>query len=176
MAFLAPAVVYFGGNAALVTGSTGLANLIGFSASGPIAGSVAALAQAFVGNVAAGSTFAAVQSMAMGGAGAATMAGAAVGVGVVAAPLVLFGGGAYALNRLRRRRDNRRDNGDGKTKNEKKVPTLESEGAPGHESGELEEGSESESEIEPMDTEESDTEDRVIVISREGSAYFHEAK
>ncbi|KAK0470045.1 uncharacterized protein EV420DRAFT_1634481 [Desarmillaria tabescens] len=42
--------------------------LVGFSAAGPVAGTFAAAAQSGIGNVAAGSTFAVVQSMAMGGA------------------------------------------------------------------------------------------------------------
>lgn len=41
---------------------------MGFSAAGPVVGSLAAAAQASVGNVAAGSTFAACQTMAMSGA------------------------------------------------------------------------------------------------------------
>ncbi|KAN0125531.1 hypothetical protein V8E52_000738 [Russula decolorans] len=40
---------------------------IGFSAAGPVAGSFAAVLQAGTGNVAAGSMFAAAQSIAMGG-------------------------------------------------------------------------------------------------------------
>ena len=42
-----------------------IAGLLGFSAAGPVAGSLAAGAQAYVGNVAAGSVFAAVQALAM---------------------------------------------------------------------------------------------------------------
>lgn len=42
-----------------------LLGAIGFSAAGPVAGSMAAGAQAFVGNVAAGSFFAAAQAAAM---------------------------------------------------------------------------------------------------------------
>ncbi|KAH8980745.1 hypothetical protein EDB86DRAFT_2978725 [Lactarius hatsudake] len=42
--------------------------LIGFSAIGPVAGSIAAGSQAAIGNVAAGSLFATLQSIAMGGA------------------------------------------------------------------------------------------------------------
>ncbi|RDB27540.1 hypothetical protein Hypma_003816 [Hypsizygus marmoreus] len=44
--------------------------LIGFSAGGPIAGSIAAAWQASIGNVVAGSVFALLQSIAMTGAGA----------------------------------------------------------------------------------------------------------
>lgn len=60
--------------------------VIGFGAAGPVAGSIAALIQSSIGNVAAGSLFAMAQSVAMGGAlpllGYAT--GAAAGGAVVA--------------------------------------------------------------------------------------------
>ncbi|WVQ81252.1 hypothetical protein IAT38_003374 [Cryptococcus sp. DSM 104549] len=66
---------------------TPLLGLAGFSATGPVAGGLAAGAQGafYSGNVLAGSVFATLQSAAMGGAGAAAVAsGATVGAGVVA--------------------------------------------------------------------------------------------
>jgi len=42
-----------------------LLNIFGFSAAGPVAGSLAALYQAYIGNVAAGSLFALAQAAAM---------------------------------------------------------------------------------------------------------------
>ncbi|RZF35497.1 hypothetical protein LSTR_LSTR010188 [Laodelphax striatellus] len=61
---------------------------LGFSAVGPVAGSVAAGAQAAVGSVAAGSAFAAVQSVAMTTAAVSTPWLAAIGASIMGA----FGG------------------------------------------------------------------------------------
>ncbi|KAI0289369.1 hypothetical protein BC826DRAFT_1107084 [Russula brevipes] len=60
---------------------------IGFGAAGPIAGSVAAVWQASIGNVAAGSLFAVAQSIGMGGAisSIVTAIGASVGAASAAA-------------------------------------------------------------------------------------------
>ncbi|ORY68697.1 uncharacterized protein BCR38DRAFT_482188 [Pseudomassariella vexata] len=57
--------------------------LLGFGGLGPVAGTFAAMAQAGIGNVAAGSLFATLQSAGMGGAGAAMVQtlGAATGFG-----------------------------------------------------------------------------------------------
>ncbi|EIN11530.1 hypothetical protein PUNSTDRAFT_131693 [Punctularia strigosozonata HHB-11173 SS5] len=67
--------------------------LVGFGAAGPVAGGIAAGIQAGIGNVAAGSLFAACQSVAMGGALPATWAaiGGLIGGGAAA--------GAAAANR-----------------------------------------------------------------------------
>nr|XP_018916052.1 PREDICTED: uncharacterized protein LOC109043325 [Bemisia tabaci] len=66
MGFLTWAVVSVVGGAVAMTGvGLPVAGLLGFSAAGPVAGSLAAGAQAYVGNVAAGSAFAAVQALAM---------------------------------------------------------------------------------------------------------------
>ncbi|KAG8316575.1 hypothetical protein J6590_047717 [Homalodisca vitripennis] len=67
MGLLAFAVVTGVGSAiiALPVLAPAVLPLIGFSAVGPVAGGLAAGAQAFVGNVAAGSTFATLQAMAM---------------------------------------------------------------------------------------------------------------
>ncbi|CAD8214114.1 unnamed protein product [Paramecium pentaurelia] len=67
------------GTGTVVT-KAGLA-IYGFSSIGPVAGSMAAAAQASVGNVAAGSLFALAQGTAMAGIG--TIALPAVGVGAV---------------------------------------------------------------------------------------------
>jgi len=79
-AFLAPVVL-----------TAGL-GVIGFSAVGPVAGSIAAGLQAGIGNVAAGSLFAMAQSAAMGGAvsSVVTAAGALGGGGAAAAAAVLI--------------------------------------------------------------------------------------
>ncbi|EXX63676.1 hypothetical protein RhiirA5_359232 [Rhizophagus irregularis] len=66
MGLLAAAVVYVVGGAAIAVGAGPVAaGLFGISQSGIVAGSVAAGAQAFVGNVAAGSVLAQLTSMAM---------------------------------------------------------------------------------------------------------------
>ena len=60
--------------------------MIGFGAAGPVAGSIAAGIQAGIGNVAAGSLFATLQSAAMGGFGVAIVSGTVeAGAGVLAA-------------------------------------------------------------------------------------------
>ncbi|KAI0338974.1 hypothetical protein BDW22DRAFT_1348114 [Trametopsis cervina] len=59
-----------------------LLGMVGFGASGPIAGTLAAFIQSCIGNVAAGSLFAILQSAAMGGAGT-VLVGALVQMGVV---------------------------------------------------------------------------------------------
>jgi len=65
---------------------------IGFGRVGPIAGSIAARLQAGIGNVVAGSLFAAAQSIAMGGAvPAAVIAAVAVIIGLTAAAAAIFG-------------------------------------------------------------------------------------
>ncbi|KAJ8128554.1 hypothetical protein O1611_g5081 [Lasiodiplodia mahajangana] len=56
----------------------------GFGAEGVVGGSIAAGAQAGIGNVAAGSTFATLQSAAMGGYGASIIAGGVQAVGALA--------------------------------------------------------------------------------------------
>ncbi|KAN0137750.1 hypothetical protein V8E53_004234 [Lactarius tabidus] len=63
---------------------------IGFSAIGPVAGSLAALIQAAIGNVAAGSFFAALQSIAMGGLGGVLSAVGGVVGGVLGAIAAFF--------------------------------------------------------------------------------------
>ncbi len=65
---------------------------LGFSAIGPVAGSVAAGWQASIGSVAAGSLFASLQSVAMGGAamGILTGIGAGGAVAVAGAVVALF--------------------------------------------------------------------------------------
>ncbi|KAJ3333220.1 hypothetical protein HDU93_008676 [Gonapodya sp. JEL0774] len=80
------------GNAALWLNSPALVSAIGFSSVGPVAGSVAATVQSTMGGtVAAGSMFAGLQSLAMGGAAAGagailgTVAVGAVGVAAVCA-------------------------------------------------------------------------------------------
>lgn len=88
---LAAVGVFLAGNAALVTGSTMIAGWMGFSSVGPVAGSMAAAAQSTAGNVAAGSTFANLQSMAMGGSPTQSATGVAVGVAVIAAPVTAIG-------------------------------------------------------------------------------------
>ncbi|KAI9441746.1 hypothetical protein H4582DRAFT_2073887 [Lactarius indigo] len=71
-------------------GATTALGVVGFSAAGPVAGSVAAGIQAGIGNVAAGSLFAAAQSVAMGGtlSGVVTAVGTTIGVaGLILLPL-----------------------------------------------------------------------------------------
>ncbi|KAH9980657.1 hypothetical protein BJV74DRAFT_855712 [Russula compacta] len=66
--------------------------VIGFSAAGPVAGSIAAGMQAGIGNVAAGSLFATAQSVAMGGAvpGAVTAVGSGFsGIAAAAAAVII---------------------------------------------------------------------------------------
>lgn len=60
-------VVVTGVGAVLAATGVGvpIAGMLGFSAAGPVAGSLAAGAQAYVGNVAAGSVFSTVQALAM---------------------------------------------------------------------------------------------------------------
>lgn len=60
-------VVVTGVGAVLAATGVGvpIAGMLGFSAAGPVAGSLAAGAQAYVGNVAAGSIFSTVQALAM---------------------------------------------------------------------------------------------------------------
>ncbi|KAL4242594.1 IFI6/IFI27 family protein [Abortiporus biennis] len=64
------AVAGFSLSPLLVGGGLGA---IGFGAAGPIAGSIAATSQSAIGNVVAGSLFATLQSIAMGGALAGTV-------------------------------------------------------------------------------------------------------
>ncbi|KDQ60058.1 hypothetical protein JAAARDRAFT_205101 [Jaapia argillacea MUCL 33604] len=72
--------------------------IVGFGAAGPVAGTLAAVWQASIGNVAAGSAFALCQSVAAGGAlpmlgfAAGAAAGAAAGVGTAETPLGSGGG------------------------------------------------------------------------------------
>jgi hypothetical protein len=66
MGFLAAAVVWGVGGVAITLGAGPLAaGLFGISQTGVVAGSLAASAQAFVGNVAAGSVLAQLTSIAM---------------------------------------------------------------------------------------------------------------
>ena len=67
----------------------------GFGALGPVGGSLAAAWQASIGSVAAGSLFAILQSVAMGGAalGMLTGIGAVVGIGLIAVGLASSEGG-----------------------------------------------------------------------------------
>ena len=67
MGVIAFLVVTAIGSVALATGvGAPIAACLGFSAIGPIAGTAAAGAQAFVGSVGAGSVFSALQAIAMG--------------------------------------------------------------------------------------------------------------
>ncbi|KAI9482505.1 hypothetical protein BDB00DRAFT_857633 [Zychaea mexicana] len=66
MGLIAFAVVTVVGAIIISTGvGVPLAAAMGFAATGPVAGSLAAGAQAFVGNVAAGSIFAGLQALSM---------------------------------------------------------------------------------------------------------------
>ena len=66
MGLLCYAIVTVAGAAVTATGvGAPLVGLMGFSAAGPVAGTVATGAQAYVGNVAAGSIFAGLQTLAM---------------------------------------------------------------------------------------------------------------
>ncbi|PTB68595.1 hypothetical protein BBK36DRAFT_1104451, partial [Trichoderma citrinoviride] len=70
----------------IITGPIlGVAHLLGFTSSGVAAASVASGAQAGIGNVAAGSGFAVLQSAAAGGYGTAILTGIVQTVGGVAA-------------------------------------------------------------------------------------------
>ncbi|MCJ1310393.1 hypothetical protein MMC25_004057 [Agyrium rufum] len=64
--------------------------VVGFGSAGPVASTLAAGWQASIGSVAAGSAFATVQSMAMGGAVAGTVQAVAAGTGAT-----LFGAAVY---------------------------------------------------------------------------------
>ncbi|KAK0451103.1 adaptin N terminal region-domain-containing protein [Armillaria borealis] len=67
--------------------------IVGFSAAGPVAGTLAALIQSSIGNVAAGSAFAVAQSIAMGGAIPTTVyAASGVAAGVAGWAASWFGG------------------------------------------------------------------------------------
>jgi len=68
-----------------VAAAGGVLHMVGFTATGVAAGSAAAAAQASIGDVAAGSTFAILQSAAAGGAGAALVNGIAAGTATAAA-------------------------------------------------------------------------------------------
>ncbi|KAI8141289.1 cuticular protein hypothetical 43 [Fennellomyces sp. T-0311] len=66
MGFFAFLIVSTVGAVLLCTGiGAPIAGALGFAITGPVAGSLAAGAQAFIGNVAAGSIFAGLQAMAM---------------------------------------------------------------------------------------------------------------
>jgi len=62
-----------------------MANNIGFAATGPTAGSIAAAAQSMLGNVAPGTVFASLQSLAMSGQALALLAAGADVVGLAGA-------------------------------------------------------------------------------------------
>jgi len=94
-------VVNVVGGAALKLGGLGLScastvgGWMGFTSAGVVQGSLAAAAQSSVGNVVAGSTFAAIQS--------AGATGASVVTAAVSAPsIVTVGAGAYGIYRLYR--------------------------------------------------------------------------
>ena len=80
---------------AIVTGP--LLAFAGFTPLGPAAGSLAAMIQGGLGNLVAGSAFATLQSAAMGGYGAAVVAGAAQGAGAVVAAAGAAGAAGAAL-------------------------------------------------------------------------------
>jgi len=94
-------VVNVVGGAALKLGSMGLAcastvgGWMGFSATGVVQGSMAAVAQSSIGNVVAGSTFATLQSAAAAGTGV-------LGVAASVPSAVTVGAGAYGLYKLYR--------------------------------------------------------------------------
>jgi len=69
----------------LITAGLGV---VGFSAAGPVAGSIAAGMQAGIGNVVAGSLFAGAQSVAMGGALPAAITAVGGGAGGLGAAVV----------------------------------------------------------------------------------------
>lgn len=79
----------------IVTGP--LLAFAGFTPLGPAAGSLAVMIQSGLGNVLAGSAFATLQSAAMGGYGAAVVAGAAQGAGAVVAAAGAAGAAGAAL-------------------------------------------------------------------------------
>lgn len=81
---------------ALACASPAILAAMGFSAVGPVAGSLAAGWQAGIGSVAAGSLFAFLQSAAMGGAAIGLFAG----IGVVG-PLVAFAGAGARVDAVR---------------------------------------------------------------------------
>ena len=79
---LADTAIGAGIGAAVTGGATAVVSALGFSSGGVVAGSTAAVIQAGIGNVAAGSAFAAFQSVAATGV-VATVGPVALGAGVL---------------------------------------------------------------------------------------------
>ncbi|KAJ6616767.1 hypothetical protein B0H10DRAFT_1376281 [Mycena sp. CBHHK59/15] len=76
--------------------------LAGFSAFGPVAGTLAASIQASIGSVAAGSSFAAAQSIAMGGAAVPPVA---IALGGITIGIAVYFGTRELIKYLKRRKE-----------------------------------------------------------------------
>ncbi|RZF47605.1 hypothetical protein LSTR_LSTR016469 [Laodelphax striatellus] len=121
MAFLVPALAYIAPSCPVVVSTVG--GWIGFSAIGPVAGTIAAGIQASAGAVAAGSAFAIVQSTAMTTAAVAGSTLAAAGGGILTA----VGAAAVAVKKLRKKKKKVNEGGVAENDEEEEEEEEESE-------------------------------------------------